>query len=868
MRHTSYESFLERSIAATIPAAAATIIVCQLAWCIVTWILSPESFWQLLPAYGVQLIAPAVMCGLARGPLRRSANLLTLATDIVFTLSLLSHLLIPNAWVTGTAQFLTLKLLVTTLLFGWGVQVQVISAAITVVLYVASLFALGIPLSSSTGIFQVLGPVFASVFSIFGAVRLDTSRRESFERRRESQDSEEHLRALLDRGPDGIIVVGHGLITFANAMLQRQLGYQSADALLRRHLLDLVHVEDRHAVDRYVIEAAAGRTATLSLEARLLRIDGSLLDVAIRAARVWADERNAVELVIRDITDRKHAEAEAKAAEVRFAAIIENSLDMVVVLDGDGRFRYASPSFERRMGYKTTDYVGTVAFDFIHPDDRAKILQLFSTAAATGGIGRDLTFRFRHHDGTWLVLEAAGRGLLDDPYIGGIIVNAREITERVRTEEEKTALLAVTSALAKIGQELITSVGADSVADRLCRLSVEALGCDIGHTFLRLQDHWVPVAHFGDDDEEWESFRQLRVPIAAMQSLEDIVRRDTLLQVSPTDSRSGAASMAALQDRFGISLGLFIALRLGDDIIGAQAVGFREPSKRFSATDERIARGIAHLGSLALENARLVDELERANRIKSEFVATMSHELRTPLNVIIGYSDLLLDEAWGSITTDQRDTLQRLNKSARELSELISATLDLSRLEQGRITLQPREFDLPKLIQEIDSETRNPGLPPDLRLLWILPPELPRLYTDPTKLKVILKNLINNAVKFTARGSVTVSIESRDGGVTIAVADTGIGIAPQVLAKIFEPFTQADPTVTTRFGGVGLGLHIVRRLVELLGGTVQVESVEGRGSTFRLWVPRFEETVGTEPAAGNRVEATSGQPVLLPRSMA
>jgi signal transduction histidine kinase len=238
-----------------------------------------------------------------------------------------------------------------------------------------------------------------------------------------------------------------------------------------------------------------------------------------------------------------------------------------------------------------------------------------------------------------------------------------------------------------------------------------------------------------------------------------------------------------------------------------------------------------------LENARLMEELERADRLKSDFVATMSHELRTPLNIIVGYNDLLLDGTFGSLTSEQTGVVVRADTSARQLLELITATLDLSRLDTADTPLELKEIALPELIGEIDAENRDWREKPNLHFGWNVAPALPRLRTDPVKLKVVLKNVIANAVKFTDRGSVTVDLRSLDGGVQITVNDTGIGIAPEMLPIIFEPFRQADSSATRRFGGVGLGLYIVRRLLDLLGGTVTVESELSRGSTFRVWVP-------------------------------
>jgi signal transduction histidine kinase len=163
--------------------------------------------------------------------------------------------------------------------------------------------------------------------------------------------------------------------------------------------------------------------------------------------------------------------------------------------------------------------------------------------------------------------------------------------------------------------------------------------------------------------------------------------------------------------------------------------------------------------------------------------------------------------------------------------------LDLSRLEAGRLPLELADCDLPHLIGELAAETRHLQEKPGVSLIWNVAPQLPLLHTDAIKLKVVVKNLVSNAVKFTESGSVVVDVRARDAGVDISVTDTGIGIAADALPIIFEPFRQADSSPTRHYGGVGLGLYIARRLLDMLGGSITVESEVGRGSVFRAWVP-------------------------------
>lgn len=228
---------------------------------------------------------------------------------------------------------------------------------------------------------------------------------------------------------------------------------------------------------------------------------------------------------------------------------------------------------------------------------------------------------------------------------------------------------------------------------------------------------------------------------------------------------------------------------------------------------------------------------EAATRVKSEFLAMMSHELRTPLTVILGYTGLLLGDTFGQLGEVQADSLRRIDGNAQELLDLITAVLDLSRLEAGRFPLARQETQVSAILREVQVETQHLRERMPLAFIWEVEQTLPILYTDPGKLKIVLKNLIGNAVKFTPRGSITVAAQRAREGVEICVTDTGIGIPPEAQALIFEPFWQGEASLSPRTGGTGLGLHIVKRLLGLLGGTVAVESTVGHGTTFRVWMP-------------------------------
>jgi signal transduction histidine kinase len=249
-----------------------------------------------------------------------------------------------------------------------------------------------------------------------------------------------------------------------------------------------------------------------------------------------------------------------------------------------------------------------------------------------------------------------------------------------------------------------------------------------------------------------------------------------------------------------------------------------------------IARDVTERRRSEREMQQLLRQLREANRLQTEFVANMSHELRTPLNVIIGYSDLLGDEPALPPQSDARLFLNRIAAAGRALHRLVESVLEYARLDRGRYTLITTRFPAAKLLRELrelaGDVAGDGGLTLDIQDNADV-----RFATDYDRLYSILSNLLLNAIKFTPAGTVELRVRRLGEQAEFTVRDTGIGIDPAELEHVFEPFRQVDGSPTRSYGGVGLGLSIVRRNVELLRGTVSVESALGRGTAFRVVIP-------------------------------
>ena len=255
---------------------------------------------------------------------------------------------------------------------------------------------------------------------------------------------------------------------------------------------------------------------------------------------------------------------------------------------------------------------------------------------------------------------------------------------------------------------------------------------------------------------------------------------------------------------------------------------------------------------LAIENANLFHEIEEksrqlqlASQHKSQFLANMSHELRTPLNAILGYTELILDNIYGDIPDKARATLDRVQSNGKHLLGLINDVLDLSKIEAGQLNLTLTDYSIKDVVYSVFSAVESLANNKKLALKVDLAPELPPAHGDERRLTQVLLNLVGNAIKFTDKGEVAIKASSANGSVTVAVQDTGPGISESDQAKIFEEFQQADSSTTKEKGGTGLGLAIAKRIVEMHGGRLWVESKVGQGSTFAFTVP---VTVATQAA--------------------
>jgi signal transduction histidine kinase len=310
------------------------------------------------------------------------------------------------------------------------------------------------------------------------------------------------------------------------------------------------------------------------------------------------------------------------------------------------------------------------------------------------------------------------------------------------------------------------------------------------------------------------------------------------------------AIAVALLCGFVISWSCLLPLREAQTFLAAVGAGDFTATITVPNRDEFGAQA-ASLNRMGREIGRLVHEqqetaealralnarLAQASQAKSEFLANMSHELRTPMNAILGFTEMVRDGLYGDVPDSVSEPLADIHANGRHLLELINDVLDLSKIEAGRMDLTLHEYVVQDVIDSVRVSLRSLAAERGLEFTTRVTPDLPLAYGDAKRLTQCLMNLTGNALKFTRQGRVEIVVERSGENLVCRVTDTGIGIAEDDLARVFDEFRQADGAITREFGGTGLGLSITRRFIEMHGGRIWVESELGRGSTFWFSVP-------------------------------
>jgi len=427
------------------------------------------------------------------------------------------------------------------------------------------------------------------------------------------------------------------------------------------------------------------------------------------------------------------------------------------------------------------------------------------------------------------------------------IENARLLSElRTRTDELGRSVSEL-QALGEVSQAVNSTLDLETVLSTIVAKAVELSGTEAGAIYgydEHTREFRLRATH-GMDQELIEVLTQRHIDLVDPTVAAIFAHREPTqvadLREEAVSELNGIILLAGYRAR------MVAPLLRGEDIVGMLVVRRRTPGE-FAKNTVDIIKTFAAQSALAIQNARLFHEiedksrqLEEASQHKSQFLANMSHELRTPLNAILGYAELMTDGAYGEPSEKMLGILKRLEANGKHLLGLINDVLDLSKIEAGQLVLELSDYCVQDIAQTVRSTLEPLAADKKLAFKLELAPDLPAGHGDGRRLTQVLINLAGNAIKFTDAGEIAIKAEANNGSFYVSVRDTGPGISAADQAKLFQEFQQADNAITRKKGGTGLGLAISKRIIEMHGGKIWVESQPGQGSTFTFTLPMIVE---------------------------
>jgi PAS domain S-box-containing protein len=630
----------------------------------------------------------------------------------------------------------------------------------------------------------------------------------------------------------------NGTIRSWNRAAERIFGYAASEAIGRS--IRMIIPPDRQGEEDMILSRIRRGEAVTHFETARQRKDGTFISISLSVSPIYDDGGRVLgaSTIARDISERAVAALDSR----RLAAVIESSDDAIVSKDLNGIITSWNPAAERMFGHTEAEAVGRSIRMLIPAELQSEEDDVLARIRAGLKVDHYETIRQRK-DGTRLSISLTVSPIRNDRGdIVGASKVARDITERRRLLAVAQEHASNTEKLGEVGSVVASTLDRESIVQKVTDIATELTRAEFGAFFYNVTDRESGDAYLlytlsGAPLEAFAHFPHPRATALFAPTFygQGPVRLDDVTN----DPRYGQSAPYHGMPPGHLRVRSYLAVPVKGvkgEVLGGLFFGHSQPGV-FAEQHERLATGVAAWASVALENARLYAEAQAANRMKDEFLAVLSHELRTPLNAIVGFSRLLR----GNILSGEKAArgLETLERNATWLTQIVEDVLDVSRIVSGKIRLDVQPVDLPLIVDNAVATIQPAADAKGVRVQTVVDPGVGPVSGDPGRLQQVVWNLVSNAVKFTTKnGRVQVRLERVNSHVEIVVSDTGIGIAPNFLPYVFERFRQAEAGTTRKAGGLGLGLAIVRHIVELHGGTVEASSAgEGQGATFRVRLP-------------------------------
>ncbi|HSD82773.1 MAG TPA: PAS domain S-box protein, partial [Anaerolineae bacterium] len=562
---------------------------------------------------------------------------------------------------------------------------------------------------------------------------------------------------------------------------------------------------------------------------------------------------------VHDITERRRAEDALRASEDRFRSLVQNSQDIITVHDQNSIVTYESPSVARVLGYPPGYLIGKTPYEFIPAEDILAVKQSFDEVMQRLNNGLPTEFRFRRADGLYVDLDALGSNLLEHPGVRGIVITARDITERKRSER---ALLRYTERLAilhEIDQAILSAKSIEEIADAaLSRIQRSVPSWRVQILLFDFEAASANVVAYYCQGKKLPAGQRLPLTdlglIVSLRPDELYVINDLSELLAPSPSQLQQMNDGA---RSCVDAPLFV---LGQ-LIGVLSVDAQQWDA-FQGEVVDVVREVADQLAVAIQNTRLLAQTQRhaheleqrvaartrelaeanerlteLDRLKSKFVSDVSHELRTPIANLKLHVELLEHGR----AEKHEHYLDVVRQQSRRLGQLVDDILNLSRLEMGRERVVLGPVDLNFVVEQVVAAHQPRAEASGLTLSFEPLPDLQPVCGEVNQLAQVVTNVLINALNYTPRGSVRVSTSQTGLEACLQIEDSGIGIDPDDLPNIFDRFYRGRRSQRSETPGTGLGLAIVKEIVDLHAGRIEVLSRVKQGTTFKIWLPLFKE---------------------------